>query len=109
MGIKVRKGFLKPILQEFVWRLTGRRSFMPVRSGARQGLDTNPVPHGHPKNDAAPCGKHLRDTRGTPESVHPVYRVYRAGVFRTERHHFSDARAEQGSCRAPDEHWTGRA
>jgi len=35
-------------------------------------------------------------------SVHPAYRVYREGVFRTERHHFSDARAEQGS--GPDGH-----
>jgi len=40
---------------------------MPVRSSAHQGLDTNPVPHGHPKNDAAPCGKHLRDTCGTQD------------------------------------------
>jgi len=41
--------------------LTGRRGFMPVRSDP----PTSPVPHGHPKNDAAPCEKHLRDTRGT--------------------------------------------
>ncbi len=56
---------------------------MPVRSSAHQGLDTIPVPHGHPKNDAAACGKPAGVTRGTqdgrnietknkkePESVH---------------------------------------
>ena len=71
--------------------LTGRGAstfvlllWMPVRSGVRQRLDTSLVPHGHPKNDAATCGKPTHVTHSTqdgrnnekqdekePGSVHP--------------------------------------
>ena len=38
-----------------------------------------------------------------------VLRVTPAGFPHGAASFFSDARAEQGSCRTPDEHWTGRA
>jgi len=47
------------------------KSFCPAfykkRAAGGREFDTSPVPHGHPKNDAAPCGKHLRVTRGTQD------------------------------------------
>ena len=32
-----------------------------------QGLDMSPVPHGHPKNDAATCGKPARNSHSTQD------------------------------------------